>query len=444
MTKKWKSLIITCLMAGLSLGMLHAGEEQDLFDKARLALFDKKFEQAPDFYEYRQIIETVPSQFPDISISMDDLALIPYTGGTTGPSKGVVLTHRNVSYITQNLKAWFFDLHNIHERGLAVFPFFHLAGFTAVMNACILLGWTDVLVPKPEPKAVLDMIVKYRPTIIPAVPTIYVGLLGLPKFKKADLTFVKGFFSGAAPLALETINTLKKATGADIIEAYGMTESTTFITLTPWRGKLKTGSVGVPIPDTDLKIVDVDTGTKEVPTGEEGEILFRGPQMCSGYYNKPVETANSIKDGWFYTGDIGKLDEDGYLYIVDRKKDMIISGGYNVYPRDIEEVFFEHPKVMEATAIGIPHPKRGEAVKVFVVLKEGQTATAEDLMEYCSGKLAKYKWPTVLEFRKELPKTNVGKGERVINIKRILKSLFRLIRLLEKLIDHTKVVVCLN
>jgi len=369
----------------------------------------KKFEEAPDFYEYRQIIETTSSQIPDIPISMDDLALIPYTGGTTGPSKGVVLTHRNVSYVTQSLKAWFFDLNNIHERELAVFPFFHLAGFTAVMNACILLGWTDVLVPKPEPKAVLDMIVKYKPTIIPAVPTIYVGLLGLPKFKQSDLRFVKGFFSGAAPLAIETINTLQEATGADIIEAYGMTESTTFITFTPWRGKLKPGSVGVPIPDTDLKIVDVDTGIKEMPIGEEGEVLFRGPQMCKGYYNKPDETANSIKDGWFYTGDIGKFDEDGYLYIVDRKKDMIIAGGFNIYPRDIDEVLFEHPKVLEACAIGVPDDYRGETVKAFVVPKPGETLTKEELDSFCRDRLTAYKVPRTYEFIDELPKSAVGK-----------------------------------
>jgi long-chain acyl-CoA synthetase len=369
----------------------------------------KKFEKAPDFYEYTQFIKTGGSTPPDISFSFDDLALIPYTGGTTGPSKGVVLTHKNVSYITQSLIIWFYDLQKMHERELAVFPFFHLAGFTTVMNACILGGWTDVLVPRPEPKAVLDMIVKYKPTIIPAVPTIYVGLLGLPKFKKSDLSFVKGFFSGAAPMALETINTLKEATGADVVEAYGMTESTTIITLTPWRGTLKNGSVGVPIPDTDLKIVDLDTGTKEMKIGEEGEVIFKGPQMCQGYYNKPDETANSIKDGWFYTGDIGKMDEDGYLYIVDRKKDMIIAGGFNIYPRDIDEVLFEHPKVLEACAIGVPDDYRGETVKAFVVPMPGETLTHEELDAFCKERLSSFKVPKMYEFMDELPKSAVGK-----------------------------------
>ncbi|MBW2365000.1 MAG: AMP-binding protein, partial [Deltaproteobacteria bacterium] len=228
-------------------------------------------------------------------------------------------------------------------------------------------------------------------------------------FKKSDLTFVKGFFSGAAPMALESINDLKDATGADLVEAYGMTESTTIITLTPWRGTLKSGSVGVPIPDTDLKIVDIDTGKKEMNVGEEGEVIFKGPQMCLGYYNKPDETANSIRDGWFYTGDIGKLDEDGYLYIVDRKKDMIIAGGFNIYPRDIDEVLFEHPKVLEACAIGVPDEYRGETVKAYIVPKPGETLTEEELNSFCRERLSAYKVPKIYEFIDELPKSAVGK-----------------------------------
>jgi len=369
----------------------------------------KKFEEAPDFFEFRKLMESASSKSPGISVSLDDLALIPYTGGTTGPSKGVSLTHRNVMCVTQGIKAWFYDLQNQHERILAVFPFFHLAGFTAVMNMCVLLGWTDILVPRPEIPAVCDMILKYKPTIVPAVPTIYIGLLGLPKFKNADLSFVKGFFSGAAPMALETINELKEATGGDIIEAFGMTESTAVLTLTPWRGKLKAGSVGVPIPDTDVKIVDIDTGTKEMPTGDEGEVIFKGPQMCQDYYNKVEETNNSIRDGWFYTGDIGKFDEDGYLYIVDRKKDMIIAGGFNIYPRDIDEVLFEHPKVLEACTIGVPHEYRGETVKAFIVTKPGETITEEELDSFCRERLTGYKIPKIYEFIDELPKSAIGK-----------------------------------
>jgi long-chain acyl-CoA synthetase len=369
----------------------------------------KKYEAAPDFHEYRQIMLSASSSPPNISRSLNDAGLLPYTGGTTGPSKGVVLTHKNISYMAQIIKSWFFDLKETRQSTLAVFPFFHIAGFSAVMNAAILLGWTDILVPKPEPTIVLDMMLKYKPTVVPAVPTIYVGLLALPTFRKSDLSFIKGFFSGAAPLALETINDLKAATGADLVEAYGMTESSALITVTPWRGKIKAGSAGVALPDTDLKIVDIESGTKEMAIGEEGEILFKGPQMCQGYYNNPDETSNSIRDGWFYTGDIGKLDDDGYLYIVDRKKDMIIAGGYNIYPRDIDEVLFEHPKIEEACAIGIPHEYRGETVKAFIVIKPGASLTEEKLDTYCRERLAAYKVPKIYEFIDELPKSAVGK-----------------------------------
>ena len=369
----------------------------------------RKFHPEQNHYEFLDLITSSSSIDSKIRMDLDDLALIPYTGGTTGPAKGVALSHRNVSYITQNFKAWFYDLHDTCERNMGIFPFFHLAGFTGVMNACILIGWTDILIPKPEPKTVLNAISKYKATFVPAVPTIYTGLLGLPEFGKKDMSFVKGFFSGASPLALETIEQLNKTAGADVIEAYGMTESTTIITLTPWRGKLKVGSVGIPIPDTDLKIVDIQDGVTEMPVGKEGEIIFNGPQMLQGYYNKPEETAAAVKNGWFYTGDIGKLDEDGYLYIVDRKKDMIIAGGFNIYPRDIDEVLFEHPKVGEACAIGVPDEYRGETVKAFVVIKPGETVTEQELDAFCRKRLTAYKVPKLYEFVNSLPKSAVGK-----------------------------------
>jgi len=381
---------------------------KQLFPKLKKEMY-RKFEPAREYYEFRELMASASSAPTGIKTTMDNLALIPYTGGTTGMAKGVSLTHRNVSYITQSFKAWFYDLHTSCERNMGIFPFFHLAGFTGVMNSCILMGWTDILIPKPEPKAVLDAILKYKATFVPAVPTIYTGLLRLPEFGKKDMSFVKGFFSGAAPLALETIEQLKKAAGADVIEAYGMTESTTIITLTPWRGKLKVGSVGVPIPDTDLKIVDIDDGITGMPIGKEGEVIFKGPQMLQGYYNKPEETEKTVKNGWFYTGDIGKLDEDGYLYIVDRKKDMIIAGGFNIYPRDIDEVLFEHPKVLEACTIGVPDAYRGETVKAFVVPKPGMSLTEGELDSFCRERLTAYKVPKIYEFVDSLPKSAIGK-----------------------------------
>jgi len=382
--------------------------KKQLFPKLKKGMYFP-YEPAPDYYQFLDILKPASPEYTGPKPDLDDLALIPYTGGTTGLSKGVVITHRNITAVTQITQAWYFDVRETPEKELAVFPFFHMAGFTAVMNICIINGWTDILLPRPEPQAVMDMILKYKPTVIPAVPTIYVGLLELEEFKKHSYPYVKGFFSGAAPLPLETITALKEATGADIVEAYGMTESTTIITMTPWRGKLKAGSVGPPICNTDLRIVDLETGKKDMPLGEEGEVIFKGPQMLQGYYNMPEETDNSIRDGWFYTGDIGKLDEDGYLYIVDRKKDMIIAGGYNIYPRDIDEILFEHPKVVEACTVGVPDQYRGETVKAFIVVKPGEELTEKEMNDYCREKLAAYKVPKMYEFVEDLPKSAVGK-----------------------------------
>ena len=368
----------------------------------------RKFEAGPGRHEFMTLVKNAPLE-QNHPPGLDDLALLPYTGGTTGVSKGVDLTHRNCSAIVQLMQAWFFDWQDQPLRELAVFPFFHLAGFTAVMNLSILNGWTMVLVPRPEAKTILETIVKYKTEIVLAVPTIYVGLLNLPEFKKADLSFVQGFFSGAAPLAIETINALKQATGADIVEGFGMTESAALVSVTPWHGRLKPGSVGVPLPNTELRIMDLETGNQVMPTGEEGEIVFRGPQQCQGYYNNPEATADSIRDGWFYTGDIGTMDEDGYFFVVDRKKDMIIAGGFNIFPREIEEVLYEHPQILEACAIGVPHEYRGETVKVFVVVRPGETLTEQELDAFCRERLTPYKVPKIWEFVDELPKSAIGK-----------------------------------
>jgi long-chain acyl-CoA synthetase len=374
-----------------------------------------KYEKAQDYYQFKDLIRGASSKFTGPPPDWNDLASIFYTGGTTGVSKGVIMPHSCVSSMTQILKAYLFDLEEKEaEKVLAIYPFFHVAGFTAVMNLCVLKSWTAILIPRPEPQAVLNMMVKYRPTLVPAVPTIYVGLLGLPDFKKHDFSFIKGFLTGAAPMAQDTVRELEEATGIDtsesttIVEAYGMTEFA-IASIVPWKGKLKLGSVGIPLPNTDVKIVDLSEGKKEMPVGEEGEIICRGPQMCSGYYNRPEETNNSIRNGWFYSGDIGKMDEDGYLYIVERKKDMILAGGYNIYPREIDEVLFEHPKILEACAVGISDKYRGETVKAFVVLKPGETITEEELDAYCRKSLAAYKVPRIYEFTESLPKSAVGK-----------------------------------
>ena len=366
--------------------------------------------EAPDVYRWKPLLAKSAGTAAKADLSFDDTAMYQYTGGTTGVSKGVMLTHGNLSRQVQQLRAWFPTFNRGEEDMLGALPFFHVFGLSVAMNLSIYMGWGDILVPKPQPDALLEVIGKFRPTFAPLVPTMYIGMLSDPIINKTDMTSIKGCFSGSAPLPVEVIRDFEAKTGATIVEGFGMTESTPVTHVNPFAGgKRKVGSIGVPISDTECRIVDLNDGVTDMPVGETGELIIRGPQVMKGYWNKPEATAETLTEGWLHTGDIAKMDEDGYFYIVDRKKDMIISGGYNVYPRDIEEVFFEHPKVQEATAIGIPHPSRGEQVKVFVVLKTGETATQEELLEYCKGKMAKYKLPTQIEFRDELPKTNVGK-----------------------------------
>ncbi|UCD33331.1 MAG: long-chain fatty acid--CoA ligase [Desulfobacterales bacterium] len=365
---------------------------------------------AENVYKWKDLLAKSTTPPPDVSLAFDDVAMYQYTGGTTGVSKGVMLTHGNLSKQVQQAEAWFPKFNKGEEIMLGALPFFHVFGLSVAMNFAIYMGWGHILVPKPQPDALLESISKFKPTFAPLVPTMYIGMLNHPKIDKVDMTSIKGCFSGSAPLPLEVIRDFESKTGAVIVEGFGMTESSPVTHINPFAGgKRKVGSVGVPVTDTESRIVDITDGNTDVPVGETGELLVRGPQVMKGYWNKPEETAQTLTDGWLHTGDIGKMDEEGYFYIVDRKKDMILSGGYNVYPRDIEEVLYENPKVQEAAAIGVPHPARGEAIKVFIAMKEGEAADQEEIIEYCAGKLAKYKLPAEVEFRKELPKTNVGK-----------------------------------
>ncbi|HAR97918.1 MAG TPA: long-chain fatty acid--CoA ligase [Syntrophus sp. (in: bacteria)] len=358
-------------------------------------------------YEFRALLEGGGTP-PETRVAFDDPAAFIFTGGTTGVSKAVVISHANSSTVVQQFKEWIFDAEDGTERLLAVLPFFHVAGYTDIMNNAIYRGWTAVLVPRPTPDVIIELTLKYRPGLFGGVPTMFVGLLNNPKFKSAKLDFIKGCLSGAAPVALETIRAWEEATGSTIVELYGLTETSALATFNPWRGKTKLGSVGVPVPETDCRIVDLDTGTRDLKLGETGEILIKGPQVTRGYYNDPEATA-SIRDGWLATGDIGYLDDEGYLFIVDRKKDVIIAGGYNIYPREVDEILYEHPKVQAACVVGIPDAYRGETVKAFVVLKAGQTATEAEIVAFCREKLAAYKVPKSVEFRTELPQTSVGK-----------------------------------
>ncbi len=360
-------------------------------------------------YEFMDLIRKYPATpVPDRS-RWDDLGALIYTGGTTGVSKGAMLTQANLSSVVQIFRAWFPDLKDGAAHIVGTYPIFHSAGYVVSQDFIIWSGWTSTIIPRPEPGILIETLKKYKPDFLPGVASIFVGLLANPQFRKMDLSFVKGFFTGAAPIAADTVQQLKALTGKDVYDNYGMTENVAFATGMPWGGKSKISTIGVPFPNTDVKIVDIDRGDTELKPGEAGEICIKGPQVMSGYYKQPAETALVLRDGWLYTGDIGVMDEEGHFRIVDRKKDMIVAGGYNIYPKDIDEVLFQHEKIMEACVVGIPDAYRGETVKAFVVLKEGERMTEEEVVGYCREHLAAYKVPKFVEFISELPKSAVGK-----------------------------------
>jgi long-chain acyl-CoA synthetase len=382
--------------------------KKQLFPYVKKAMY-KKLETNDTVMVFQDLINKYSDEPVADQTEWEDLAAIVYTGGTTGVSKGVMLSNKNLSSNVQQFIAWFAnDLKPGEERLIGTFPVFHTAGFTAIQNFIIWQAYEHLVIPRPDPKAMIDMIKKDKPTFIPGAPTIFVGLLAEPEFRNMDLKFVKGFFSGAAPLAADTIRDLHELTGATMCEVYGQTETSPIATVTPWKGVIKPGTVGIPVSDTDIKIINIDTG-EELPQGEIGEVLIKGPQIMMGYYKKPEETAKTIKDGWLHTGDMGFFDEDGYLSIVDRIKDMIIAAGYNIYPIEIDNALFDHPKILEACSFGVEDSYRGETLKAFVVKKPGESLSKEEVVKYCKEVLASYKVPREIVFVDELPKSNVGK-----------------------------------
>ena len=364
---------------------------------------------AENVYRWKNLLADYSANHRPPGILMDDVAMIQYTGGTTGAAKGVMLTHANLSFQTQQIDAWFPQFAGKDEIMLGALPFFHSFGLTCSMNLSVFAGWTNILIPGPRPGKLLAAIRKYRPTFVPLVPTMFIGLLNHPDIRKTPMTSIKGCFSGSAPLPLEVIRKFEGLTGAAISEGFGLTEAAPITHANPFNGIRKVGSVGLPFPDTDCRVVDLEDGITDIPAGQCGELLIRGPQVMTGYYNSPGETARTLQDGWLITGDIARMDENGYFYIVDRKKDMVLSGGHNVYPREVEEVLYSHPEIKEACVIGLPHPERGEQIKAFVVPQKKDSVAVEELVAYCRTRLAVYKLPTQIEFRDDLPKSHVGK-----------------------------------
>ena len=359
------------------------------------------------------------TRVPRVQIAPDDPALIQFTGGTTGIPKGAVLTHANIVAATFQCSLWGNPTMTLippeRRSVLAVLPYFHVYGNIVAMNWAMANCATQILVPRFDLDELMGLLANFNEiTFFPTVPTLITALINHPKATELNLAKKLGLLnSGAAPMPVELIQQVRDM-GIFFSEGYGLSESTSLGISNPVLGLKKVGSIGVPFPDNDVRLVDIDKGVEDVPQGEPGEIIMKGPLIMKEYWDNPEETANQLRDGWLYTGDIATEDEDGYIFIVDRKKDMIIAGGFNIYPREIDEVLYQHPKVMDAVAVGIPHEYRGETIKAYIVLKPGETATEDEIMDFCKQKLAAYKTPKSVEFRDSLPKSIIGKVLRKI------------------------------
>ncbi|NLP49785.1 long-chain-fatty-acid--CoA ligase [Bacillus sp. RO1] len=368
-----------------------------------------KVEHSGQNHLFTEIIKQSEAQTIDVLINPnDDLALLQYTGGTTGFPKGVMLTHMNLVSNSIMSVNWMYRCKKGQEKVIGILPFFHVYGMTAVMNLSIMQAYEMILLPKFDPETTLKTIQKEKPTLFPGAPTIYIALLNHPDIKKYDLSSIDSCISGSAALPVEVQEQFERVTGGKLVEGYGLSEASPVTHANFLWNERVSGSIGIPWPNTESVILSMENG-ELAPTGEIGEIAVRGPQIMKGYWNRKEETEAVLKDGWLLTGDLGYMDERGYFYVVDRKKDMIIAGGFNIYPREIEEVLYEHEEIQEVVVAGIPDPYRGETVKAYIVKKAGSNLTEEELDQYTRKHLAAYKVPRYYEFRDELPKTAVGK-----------------------------------
>ncbi|WP_310259436.1 AMP-binding protein [Fictibacillus barbaricus] len=362
-----------------------------------------------EVHSFTELLKQASPNNPNVDVDpVEDLALLQYTGGTTGPAKGVMLTHQNLVVNALQCNAWMYKNRDGKEKILGALPFFHVYGMTCVMNLGIITKAEMIILPRFEPKQVLKTIHKERPTLFPGAPTMYIALLNDPDLKKYDLSSIQACISGSAALPSEVQQKFQAIISGTLVEGYGLTEASPVTHANLIYGEQIKGSIGMPWPNTEAGIISQETGEWAEP-GEVGELAVRGPQVMKGYWNQPDETAAVFRDDWLITGDVGYMDERGYFFIVDRKKDLIIAGGFNIYPREVEEVLYEHEKVKEAVVVGVPDPYRGETVKAFIVLKEGAECSEEELNKYCREHLASFKVPRLYEFRDDLPKTIVGK-----------------------------------
>ncbi|MGD8758779.1 MAG: long-chain fatty acid--CoA ligase [Anaerolineales bacterium] len=353
-----------------------------------------------------------PEERPKVEVGPEDMALFQYSGGTTGRSKAAVALHRNLVVNTLQMRSWMTELELGEETVLMAIPMFHVYGLVAGMSFSISSSSTMVMVPDPRDIGdVLENIDKYKPTIYPGVPAMYNSINANPDVQagKYDLRSIKACISGSAPLLRETKETFEGLTGGKLVEGFGMSEAPTSTHANPLLGENRIGSIGIPLPDVDARIISLDDETTVLGPEEIGELVIKSPNVMKGYHNMPTETKNTLRKGWLYTGDIARMDADGYFYIVDRKKDMIKPSGFQVWPREVEEVIAENPKVLDVGVAGIPDAYRGETVKAWVVLKPGETADEDEIRAWCKERLANYKVPTRVEFRDELPKTTVLK-----------------------------------
>ncbi len=378
----------------------------------------------PRVHRFSQFLRG-PGEPPAVSVSQDDLALLQYTGGTTGIPKGVELTHRNLVCNTWQCRHWMPSLREGAEVFLAVLPFFHVYGLSACQNLAVCVAGTLVLLPRFQVSEVLGAITRERVTVFPGIPAMYSAINNNQDLKRHDLRCIRLCISGAGPLHPSIQSQFESLTGARLVEGYGLTEAGPVTHLNPLgagpEGRPQR-SIGVPLPDTEAKIVDMETGDRELPMGEIGELVVRGPQVMRGYWKREKESRAVLRDRWLFTGDLAYMDPSGFFYISGRKKEMIKSGGENVYPREVEEVIMRHPKVKEAVVVGLPQDLRGELIKAFVVLKEGEQATSAEILEHCRKDLAKFKVPKRVDFRADLPKTLVGKVLRRVLLEEELKK----------------------